>query len=166
MRLSHFVLMLAVPAATAAAQQSTAPTPNPASATPASPQSAKTSPTPRKTPALQRIPMETAPPTPPNPTAAAQEAQQRAADDKLRAQQQAQSAKDAQVTNAIVNQAQQRQDKMQEEIRIQDAPGPAQTGIVPAAGPPVIPATTQVAAPSTQQTPTQTMPAAIPPPSS
>jgi hypothetical protein len=38
-----------------------------------------------------------------------------------------------------VQQAQKQKDAIQNEVRIQDAPGPAQTGVVPAAGPPVAP---------------------------
>jgi hypothetical protein len=75
------------------------------------------------------------------PATPAQDAQQRAQDAKVEAQAQARSAADAKVNDAIVQKAQERQDKVQTEIRIQDAPGPAQTGVVPAAGPPVVPAT-------------------------
>jgi hypothetical protein len=57
-------------------------------------------------------------------------------------QQQRQSAQAAQITNQQVQQAQKQQDKVQQEVRIQDAPGPAQTGVVPAAGAPAAPANT------------------------
>ena len=86
---------------------------------------------------LQRIPIEQAPPSPPKPD---ETTAQRAADQKLLQQQQAQSAQAAQVTDQQVRTAQQRIDKVQNEQRIQDAPGPSQTGIVPAAGPPLVPA--------------------------
>ena len=86
---------------------------------------------------LQRIPIEQVPPSPPRPD---ETPTQRAADQKLLQQQQAQSAQAAQVTDQQVRTAQQRIDKVQNEQRIQDAPGPSQTGIVPAAGPPLIPA--------------------------
>jgi hypothetical protein len=66
-------------------------------------------------------------------------AAQRAADQRLLKQQQAQSAQAAAVTNQVVEQAEKQQQQMQKEVRIQDAPGPAQTGVVPAAGPPVAP---------------------------
>lgn len=58
-------------------------------------------------------------------------------DARVLAQQQAQSDKAARINDEQVRRAQQRQDAQQNEIRIQDAPGPAQTGVVPAAGPPV-----------------------------
>jgi hypothetical protein len=38
-----------------------------------------------------------------------------------------------------VQRAQEQHQKIQNEERIQDAPGPAQTGVVPASGPPVAP---------------------------
>jgi hypothetical protein len=95
---------------------------------------------------VQRIPIESAPPSQVTPATPAQDAAQRAQDATVEAQARARSAADAKVTNQIVQKAQERQDKVQSEIRIQDAPGPAQTGVVPAAGPPVVPATT------TQQT--------------
>ncbi len=86
---------------------------------------------------LVSIPLENAPPsTPASPAAVAQ---QKAVDRKLLEQQQAQSAHDAQITNQQVQQAQQQRDSIQKEVRIQDAPGPAQTGVVPAAGAPVAP---------------------------
>ena len=84
----------------------------------------------------QRIPIETAPPSPPGPDVTPA---QRAADQQLLRQQEAQSAQAARITNQQVNTAQQQIDKVQNEQRIQDAPGPSQTGIVPAAGPPVLP---------------------------
>ncbi len=85
----------------------------------------------------QRIPIEQAPPSPPSPD---ETPAQRAADQRLLQQQQTQSARAAQITDQQVNTAQQRIDKVQNEQRIQDAPGPAQTGVVPAAGVPVAPA--------------------------
>jgi hypothetical protein len=86
---------------------------------------------------VQVIPMETAPPSPP-PSPAVQ-AKQAAADHKLLQQQEQQSAQAAQVTNQQVEQAQKQKDAIQNEVRIQDAPGPAQTGVVPGAGVPVAP---------------------------
>jgi len=88
---------------------------------------------------VQVIPMETAPPSPP--TSPAMEAAQRAADQKLLAQQERQSAAEARITDQQVQRAQEQQENMDKEARtrIQDAPGPAQTGVVPAAGPPVAP---------------------------
>ena len=86
---------------------------------------------------LKRIPIEQAPPSSPGPD---ETSAQRAADQKLLLQQQTQSAQAAQVTDQQVRTAQQRIDKVQGEQRIQDAPGPSQTGIVPAAGPPLVPA--------------------------
>jgi len=88
-------------------------------------------------PATQVIPLETAPPSPPTPPAVV--ARQKAEDERLLRQQQAESAQAAQVTNREVEQAQKQRDAVQREIRIQDAPGPAQTGVVPAAGPPRLP---------------------------
>jgi hypothetical protein len=64
---------------------------------------------------------------------------QKVADQKLLQQQEAQSAHAAAVTNQVVEQAQKQQQKIQHEVRIQDAPGPSQTGVVPAAGVPVAP---------------------------
>ena len=89
--------------------------------------------------AVTTIPMETAPPTPVTATSLSAEARQRTADDRLLAQQQAQSQRAAQVTDATVQRAVQQQQSVQNESRIQDAPGPAQTGIVPASGSPVQP---------------------------
>jgi hypothetical protein len=54
-------------------------------------------------------------------------------------QQQAQSAQAAAIQNQVVQQAEKQRRQIQDEVRIQDAPGPAQTGVVPAAGPPVAP---------------------------
>ena len=88
----------------------------------------------------QVIPLESAPPSPPPSPAA--EAAQRAKDQQLLKQQQQQSAQAAQITNQQVQKAQQQQDSVQKEVRIQDAPGPAQTGVVPASGPPVVPSNT------------------------
>jgi hypothetical protein len=104
----------------------------------AKPSAVKTTTTAR--PATERIPLESASPTPPSAAAKQQEAQQHAADERLLQQQQAQSAAAAQVTNQIVQTAQKQQDKVQNEVRIQDAPGPTETGVVPAAGPPTVPA--------------------------
>jgi hypothetical protein len=87
--------------------------------------------------ALHSIPMETAPPSPPTPPEV--EALQKAADQKLLEQQQAQSAQAAAITDRQVQAAQRQKDAIQNEVRIQDAPGPAQTGVVPAAGAPVAP---------------------------
>ena len=84
------------------------------------------------------IPLETAPPSPP--ASPAVEAQQKAADQKLLEEQKRQSEQAAQVTNQQVEKAQKQQENVQKEVRIQDAPGPVQTGVVPAAGAPVAPA--------------------------
>jgi hypothetical protein len=124
----------------AALGQTPAQTAAPASAAPVAAQKPKVSSTHKKkvqATALQSIPLETAPPSPPTPPAA--QAQQKAADQRLLEQQQAQSAQAAQITNRQVQQAQKQKDAIQNEVRIQDAPGPAQTGVVPAAGPPVAP---------------------------
>jgi hypothetical protein len=75
-----------------------------------------------------------------SPAAAAQDQQQRAADQRLLQQQQAQSANAQQVNDQQVQAAQKQFERAQKEQRIQDAPGPAQTGVVPAAGTPVAPA--------------------------
>ena len=88
-------------------------------------------------PKLQAIPLEAEPPSPPTPPAVA--AQQKASDQKLLQQQEQQSAQAAQLTNQQVQQAQKQKDQIQNEVRIQDAPGPGQTGVVPAAGVPVAP---------------------------
>lgn len=71
--------------------------------------------------------------------ASAARAQQRAEDARVLARQQARSDKEARINNEQVRQAQARQDAQANEVRIQDAPGPAQTGVVPAAGQPVQP---------------------------
>jgi hypothetical protein len=123
---------------------------------------------------VQAIPMETAPPSPP--TAPVVEAQQKAADQKLLEQQQAQSAQAAAITDQQVEAAQKQKDAIQNEVRIQDAPGPAQTGVVPAAGVPVAPvnvndriqdapgpAQTLAPLPKTVPTPAQPAPATTPP---
>ena len=65
--------------------------------------------------------------------------EQRAKDQALLQQQQARSAHAAVVTNQVVEAAQQRQMQQQNEVRIQDAPGPSTTGVVPGAGTPVAP---------------------------
>lgn len=67
---------------------------------------------------------------------------ERAADKRLLQQQQSQSAHAADVNNQVVQQANAQRQKVQNEVRIQDAPGPAQTGVVPAAGVPLAPTTT------------------------
>jgi len=87
---------------------------------------------------VQVIPLETAPPSPPPSPAA--EARQKAEDQRLLEQQKRESAQAAEITNKEVEKAQKQQESVQKEVRIQDAPGPAQTGVVPAAGPPVAPA--------------------------
>jgi hypothetical protein len=87
---------------------------------------------------VEVIPLESAPPSPPpSPTT---EAAQKAADQRLLEKQERQSAQAAQITNQQVQQAEKQQESVQKEVRIQDAPGPAQTGVVPAAGPPALPA--------------------------
>ena len=97
--------------------------------------------TPRAAAPVQTIPIESAPPSaPPAPVPAAQ---QKADDARLLQQQRQQSAQAAQVTNQQVQQAQKQKDSVQNEVRIQDAPGPAQTGVVPAAGAPVAPVNSQ-----------------------
>jgi len=84
----------------------------------------------------QVIPRESQGPSAPAPD---ETAAQRAADARLLQQQQAQSAQAATITNQVVEQAEKQRQAVQREVRIQDAPGPAQTGVVPAAGPPVAP---------------------------
>lgn len=88
----------------------------------------------------QTIGIETAAPTAATAQSRRRAAAQNAADQRLLEQQQAQSAEAGRVNDQIVKTAQQRQDRLQREVRIQDAPGPAQTGVVPAAGTPVAPA--------------------------
>lgn len=68
------------------------------------------------------------------------DAQQRAADQRLLQQQQAASADAQRITDQQVKAAQKQHDQLQNESRIQDAPGASQTGVVPAAGSPVAPA--------------------------
>ena len=155
------------------AQAAPSTTTQPATATSSKPATTK-----RKAAQTQRIPIESTPGTPATPATAAQETQQKAQDARLLQQQQAQSAAAAQVTNTIVDKAQKQQDKAQSEVRIQDAPGPAQTGVVPAAGAPVLPApntsqdiqdapgpaqTLAPAQPATQPVPQPTVPSANPP---
>ena len=108
---------------------------------------------------VQQIQVESAPPTPPSASATAQEAQQRAADQQLLKQQQEQSDKAAQVNNAIVEKAQKQQDSIQKEQRIQDAPGPAQTGagVTPQVGLPAVPPAGQ--SQDIQNVPGQALPA-------
>ena len=79
---------------------------------------------------------ESAPPS----SSQADEAARRAKDQLLLDEQKRQSAAAAQITNREVERAQRQQDRVQKEVRIQDAPGPVQTGVVPTAGPPVVPA--------------------------
>jgi hypothetical protein len=102
---------------------------------------AKKKPKPSAAAPAQRIPIETASPATPTAVEAAQQAQQRAADQKLLQQEQEQSDKAAQINNAIVEKAQKQQEQMQKEVRIQDAPGPAQTGagVTPQVGMPTVP---------------------------
>ena len=83
------------------------------------------------------IPLESAPPSPPTPPA--DEAAQKAKDQRLLEDQKRQSVQAAQITNQQVDKAQRQQDSAQKEVRIQDAPGPVQTGVVPAVGAPVVP---------------------------
>jgi len=115
------------------------------------------------------IRMESAPADSSNPAPAAQEGQQRAADQSLLQQQQAQSANAQKVNDQQVQAAQKQFDKAQREQRIQDAPGPAQTGVVPSSGVP----TTQINpdqriqdAPGPAETLPQPRPAAPAPPQS
>ena len=106
------------------------------------------------------IPMESAPPSPP--PSPADEAAQKAKDQRLLEEQKRQSEQAAQVTNQQVEKAQKQQESVQKEVRIQDAPGPAQTGVVPAAGRPVAPASTDQRiqdAPGPAQTLPQPVPA-------
>lgn len=105
---------------------------------PVSPYRSQARKTPGRQAAVKVIPLETAPPS--APTSPAVQAQQKAQDARLLEQQKQQSVQAAQITNQQVQQAQKQQESVQKEVRIQDAPGPAQTGVVPAAGPPVAPA--------------------------
>ena len=73
---------------------------------------------------------------------ASTDAQQRAADQRLLQQQQATSAEAQRITDQQVKAAQKQHDQLQNEPRIQDAPGPPLTGVVPAAGAPVAPVNT------------------------
>lgn len=57
--------------------------------------------------------------------------QQRTADQRLLEQQQRQSDQAAQINNQQVRTAQKQRDNLQNEQRIEDAPGPSQTGTVP-----------------------------------
>lgn len=110
------------------------------------------------------IAMETAPAASPAVTAnaSATAAQQRATDQQILQQQQARSDKAAQVNDQIVRTAQKQADQRANETRIQDAPGPAQTGVVPAAGPPVAPVNTSAPnAPRIVEPPTS--PPSVPP---
>ena len=135
---------------------------------PASAKRAKTRRTAPKPAAVQVIPLENAPPSPP--TAPNVEAQQKAEDTRVLEQQKQQSAQAEQVTNQQVQQAQKQKDSVQQEVRIQDAPGPSQTGVVPAAGAPIAPVNTDTRiqdAPGPAQTsprvPSPASPAAPPP---
>lgn len=147
----------------------------PAQGTQTSTQVAPTAPTVKKhvrrrRPRTQTIPVEAMAPARPataplSPQAnAAAEAQQRAADAKLLQQQEAQSDKAARINDEQVRRAQQRQDAVQNEIRIQDAPGPAQTGVLP--GTPIVPQQTnpqQTTPPQGQQDQRiQDQPSAVP----
>jgi len=114
--------------------------------TPAPPTAAPTASTASSTPKhkhakqTQAIPRETAPPTAStSPDAVVETPEERAADQRLLQEQQAQSAKAAAINTKEVKQYDQQQQTVQNEVRIQDAPGPAQTGVVPAAGVPVAP---------------------------
>jgi hypothetical protein len=80
--------------------------------------------------------MESAPAASTGSAMATQDGQQRAADQSLLRQQQAQSANAQKVNDQQVQAAQKQFDKAQREQRIQDAPGPAQTGVVPSSGVP------------------------------
>ena len=78
---------------------------------------------------MQVIPRETAPATPStSPGAATETPEQRAADQRLLQKQQAQAAQAAAINSQEIKQYQQQQQTVQNEVRIQDAPGPAQTG--------------------------------------
>ena len=70
---------------------------------------------------MERMPANSGAAQPPAPS----DAQQKAADQRLLQQQQAQSAKDAAVNGQVVKQAERQQDKVQGEVRIQDAPNAA-----------------------------------------
>lgn len=111
------------------------------------------------------IGIETAPPSPPASVQA--DAASRAADQRLLQQQQSQSNKAAAINDQQVQKAQKTQEQMQRETRIQDVPGPAPSGIVPAAGAPgVVPGSdqrSQDAAAPTQTSPAQTSPTQTPP---
>lgn len=85
----------------------------------------------------ESVPPQSAPTGQPH--SADAEAEQKARDQRLLEEQKRQSAQAAEVTNQQVERAQRQQESVQQEVRIQDAPGPAQTGVVPAAGPPVAP---------------------------
>lgn len=100
------------------------------------------------------------------------EAQRRAADQRLLQQQQAASAEAQKITDQQVKAAQKQHDQLQNEPRIQDAPGPAQTGVVPAAGAPTAPVSSDQRiqdAPGPAQTlppiasPTPAQPGTVPP---
>ena len=73
----------------------------------------------------QVIGQEAAPPSPPS--SPADEAARRAKDQRLLDEQKRQSAAAAQIANREVERAQRQQDRVQKEVRIQDAPGPVQT---------------------------------------
>ncbi len=132
-RLGGFVVWAAMVAAGGAVWAQTSPKISPQGST----NRAKTRKATAKPAAVQVIPLESAPPSPPTPPAA--EAQQKAQDARVLEQQKQESAQAAQVTNRQVQQAQKQKDNVQQEVRIQDAPGPVQTGVVPAAGAPVAP---------------------------
>jgi hypothetical protein len=82
------------------------------------------------------IQRENAPPSAPAPD---ETTKQKTADRRLLRQQEAQSANEEQQQNTVLQQVEARRAEQQNQVRVQDAPGPAQTGVVPAAGPPVAP---------------------------
>ncbi len=92
------------------------------------------------------------------PSTSASSSRQQAADQKLLKQQKAQSARAAALNEQQIQAAQQQSDAQQKQNRIQDVPGPTQTGVVPAYGRPVEPGNQRIEdAPGPAQT--------IPPPS-
>lgn len=111
--------------------------------------------------AVRTIPIETQPPSPP--ASAADQARQKAEDARVLQQQQLQSAQAAQINDLQVQAAQKEKDSVQKEVRIQDAPGPVQTGASPAAGTPVTPANTDLRIQDAPG-PAQTLPPAAKPP--
>jgi hypothetical protein len=149
--------------------QSSTPAPGPSSANPhpatapAKKKPVAARPTGKPAGTTEVIPLESAPPSPPPSPAA--EAEQKAKDQRLLDEQKRQSEQAAQITNQQVDKAQKQQDSVQKEVRVQDAPGPAQTGVVPATGPPVVPASGDQRiqdAPGPAQTLPQPQPATVP----